>query len=289
MARPLRIEYAGAVYHVTARGNARQKVYFDDRDRELFLAKLSEAKERYGFLFHSYCLMGNHYHLLIETPKPNLSLGMQRINGEYTQGFNRRHKRVGHLFQGRFQAILVEKGSHLLELCRYVVLNPVRARMAKKPQDWPWSSYGATAGMRDCPEFLVVGWILSQFGTDESEARARYRRFVTDGLRRKLDPMTQVEGQIVLGSPGFAERRRDLIEAKRGTKEHPRVQRQVTRPSLVELFEGYSRRERAELVERAREAHVVHGYTLKAIADHLGIHYATAGRLVRTALGPLSE
>ena len=116
MARPLRIEYSGAVYHVTSRGNARQKIYLDDADRELFLEKLSEAKERYGFVVHAYCLMGNHYHLLVETPKPNLSLGMQRINGEYTQAFNRRHRKAGHLFQGRFKAILVEKGSHRASL-----------------------------------------------------------------------------------------------------------------------------------------------------------------------------
>ncbi len=126
MARPLRIEYAGAVYHVTSRGNARQKIYLDDADRELFLGKLSEARERYRFVVHAYCLIGNHYHLLVETPKPNLSLGMQRINGEFTQAFNRRHRKAGHLFQGRFKAILVEKGSHLLELCRAVP--PLRIR-----------------------------------------------------------------------------------------------------------------------------------------------------------------
>ena len=289
MARPLRIEYAGAVYHVTSRGNARQKIYFDDMDRELFLAKLSEAKERYGFVVHAYCLMGNHYHLLVETPKPNLSLGMQRINGEYTQAFNRRHRRVGHLFQGRFKAIVVEKGSHLLELCRYVVLNPVRAKMAERPQDWPWSSYRATVGMGACPSFLTAGWILSQFGTDETEARRRYRRFVSEGLKTKRNPLGEVEGQIVLGGPGFSERHRDQIQLKRDTKEHPRAQRQIARPSLRELFEGCSKKERAALASKARVAHVTHGYTLKAIADHLGIHYATAGRLVRAAMGKRNE
>ncbi len=289
MARPLRIEYAGAVYHVTSRGNARQKIYFDDADRELFLAKLSEATERYGFVVHAYCLMGNHYHLLVETPKPNLSLGMQRINGEYTQAFNRRHRRVGHLFQGRFKAIVVEKGSHLLELSRYVVLNPVRARMVKRPQDWPWSSYRATAGLGACPSFLTAGWILSQFGTDEGEACARYRRFVSEGLKTNLSPLKEVEGQIVLGGSGFAERQRDRIQAKRGTKEHPRAQRQIARPSLRDLFEGCSRSERAVLASKAKDAHVTHGYTLKAIADYLGIHYATAGRLVRAALGKGNE
>ncbi len=289
MARSMRIEYAGAVYHVTSRGNARQKIYSDDADRDLFLAKLSEAKERYGFVVHAYCLMGNHYHLLVETPKPNLSLGMQRINGEYTQAYNRRHRRVGHLFQGRFKAIVVEKGSYLLELCRYVVLNPVRARMVKRPQDWPWSSYRATAGMDKCPAFLTAGWVLAQFGTDENEARSRYRRFVADGLTRKQSPMGELEGQVVLGGPGFAERHWDRIHLKRDAKEHPRIQRQIARPSLGDLFEGCSRKERAALALRAKDAHVTHGYTLKAIADHLGIHYATAGRLVRAAMGKGNE
>ena len=143
--------------------------------------------------------------------------------------------------------------------------------------------------MEECPQVLAVAWILSQFGRDESRARARYRCFVADGLRRELDPMTKVEGQIMLGTPGFVESRRDLIEAKRGAKENPRVQRQLARPSISELFDGCSRRERKDLMAKAREAHVVHGYTLKAIAEHLGIHYATAGRFVRASLSALTE
>lgn len=284
MARPLRIEYSGAVYHVTSRGNARQKIFLDDRDRELFLLKLSEARERYGFVFHAYCLMGNHFHLLLETPKPDLSLGMQRINGEYTQAFNRRHRRVGHLFQGRFKAVLVEKERHLLELCRYVVLNPVRAKMVKDPGEWPWSSYRATGGLAEPPAFLTTAWILSQFGADAAQARARYRGFVSEGLRGRQARPGQAVGQIAVGSAEFVRGLRRRIEPKRDTKEHPRVQRQVARPSLGQLFEGLSRKDRAALAARAREAHVTQGYTLKAIAAHLGIHYATAGRLVRAAM-----
>ena len=131
MARPLRLEYEGAVYHVTSRGNARQDIYLVDPDRELFLSVLGNTVERFSWLCHAYCQMSNHYHLLIETPEANLSRGMRHLNGVYTQAFNRRHMRSGHILQGRFKAIVVEKESHLLELARYVVLNPVRARMVR--------------------------------------------------------------------------------------------------------------------------------------------------------------
>jgi REP element-mobilizing transposase RayT len=147
MARPLRIEYSGAVYHITSRGNAREKIYIDDQDRENFLGVLGEVVRKYNWLCHAYCLMDNHYHLLVETPDANLSIGMRQLNGVYTQLYNRRHRRTGHIFQGRYKAILVDKDNYLLELSRYVVLNPVRARLAKLPEHWKWSSYGATAGV----------------------------------------------------------------------------------------------------------------------------------------------
>ena len=156
MARPLRVEYEGAVYHVTSRGNAREDIFLDNRDRSRFLEMLGDVVARYGWICHAYCLMTNHYHLLIETPEANLSRGMHLLNGVYTQWFNRRHKRVGHLLQGRFKAILVEKESHLLELARYIVLNPVRAKMVRSVRDWPWDSYRATSDQSDVPEFLTV-------------------------------------------------------------------------------------------------------------------------------------
>src|SRR4030043_1793691 len=144
MSRPLRIQYAGAVYHITSRGNARKAIFKDDRDRKVFLNIVEEVKDRYHWLCHTYCLMNNHYHLLVETPDGNLSEGMRQLNGVYTQVFNRRHRRAGHLFQGRYKAILVQKDSHLLEVSRYVVLNPVRAGTVERPDQWKWSSYLAT-------------------------------------------------------------------------------------------------------------------------------------------------
>ena len=128
MARPLRIEYDGAVYHVTTRGNARKPIFIDNKDREFFLGTLEQVNKRYHWICHAYCLMNNHYHLVIETPNGNLSKGMRQLNGVYTQAFNRRHNRVGHIFQGRYKAVLIRKESHLLEVGRYVVMNPVRAK-----------------------------------------------------------------------------------------------------------------------------------------------------------------
>ncbi|MCX5812281.1 MAG: transposase [Proteobacteria bacterium] len=140
MARPLRIEYPGAFYHITSRGNAGQDIYLDDTDRQRFLAILAGVLEDYHWVCYAYCLMSNHYHILIETPDPNLSAGIRQLNGVYTQSVNRRHGTRGHIFQGLFKSILVKKESHLLELCRYIVLNPVRAGMTLSPDIWQWSS-----------------------------------------------------------------------------------------------------------------------------------------------------
>ena len=156
MARPLRVEFPHAVYHLTSRGNARQNIVRDDRDRAAWLAVLDQVIERFGWLCHASCLRDNHYHLVVETPRPNVSGGMRQLNGVYTQQFNRRHRRVGHLLQGRFKAILVEKDPHLLELCRYVVLNPVRAGLVARPERWCWSSYRATVGAAAVPGYLTV-------------------------------------------------------------------------------------------------------------------------------------
>ena len=150
MARPLRLEYAGALYHVTSRGDRREDIYRDDEDREEWLAVLAEVCERFNWVLHAWCQMTNHYHILVETIDGNLSRGMRQLNGVYTQRFNRRHGEVGHLYQGRYKAILVQKESYLQELTRYVVLNPLR-RMVEKLEDWPWSSYPATIGLTKVP------------------------------------------------------------------------------------------------------------------------------------------
>ncbi len=185
MVRPLRIEYLGAVYHVTALGNARMPVFEDDEDQANFLNLIEETVDRFNWHCYAYCLMDNHYHLLVETIEANLSLGMRHINGVCTQQFNRRHNRVGHLFQGRFKSILVDRDACLLELCRYIVLNPVRAGMVERPEEYVWSSYRATAGLSHAPIFLALDWILSQFAPKKDEARIRYMEFVRVGIGEK--------------------------------------------------------------------------------------------------------
>jgi putative transposase len=151
MSRPIRIEFPNALYHVTSRGDRREDIFEDDEDRREFLQTFAQVVEQFNWLCFAWCLMDNHYHLLIQTPDGNLSKGMRQLNGVYTQISNRRHRRVGHLFQGRFKAILVDGDAYLLELARYVVLNPVRAGMVKRPEHWAWSSYRASQGLVPSP------------------------------------------------------------------------------------------------------------------------------------------
>jgi putative transposase len=178
MARSLRVQVAGGFFHVTARGNRRQLIFLDDIDFERFLAILAAVAARYGWRIHAYCLMPNHYHVLVETPEPNLSAGLHRLNFLYAQSFNRRHDVDGHLFQGRFHSVLVEREEHLLALTRYIVLNPVRAALCSHPQRWRWSSYRAAACQGQPASFLTVDWLLLQFGGERTQAAAAYRRFV---------------------------------------------------------------------------------------------------------------
>jgi len=176
MARPLRIEYEGAIYHVTSRGNGRSEIYRSDEDRVMFLDVLAHVVDRFGWICHAYCLMDNHYHLMIETPQANLSRGMRQLNGMYTQRFNRNHKLVGHVYQGRFTSIVVDKDAYLLALSRYIARNPVAAGMVDDVLDWPWSSCRATAGKIFAPKFLTIDWLLSQFG--QSNTPDSYINFV---------------------------------------------------------------------------------------------------------------
>lgn len=234
MARPLRLEHAGALWHVTCRGNERRTIFRDDRDRNLFLAVLSEAVELFAWRLHAYVLMGNHYHLLLETPEANLSRGMHRINAVYSQRFNRRHDRVGHLLQGRFKAILVEKERHLLELVRYVVLNPVRAGLVRNAGDWPWSNYLATAGLLQVPTWLETEWTIAQFGGGAG-ARCAYREFVGAGTCRLEQPWKNIANQLFLGSEDFRRRIRAMRMTSSVSSEVPLAQRVAIRPDLSDV------------------------------------------------------
>ena len=278
MARPLRIQFDGAVYHVTSRGNARQEIFLDDDDRTRFLETLGRVIDRFGWVCHAYCLMGNHYHLLIETPTASLSRGMQLLNGVYSQGFNRRHDRVGHVLQGRFKAIVVERESHLLELVRYVVLNPIRARVVDHPRRYRWSSYRAIAGEAEPLEFLSVKWTLSQFDEDPDRARAAYRQFVKEG--RGVPAWQDVRGGILLGTEEFTNRMTPLLRDTEPDSEISKRQRFADRRSLEDIFAG-AQTDRRLRNQRIHEAVMSHGYTLTALQKYLRLHPSTLSRIVK--------
>ncbi|MDI6891476.1 MAG: transposase [Actinomycetota bacterium] len=279
MARPLRLEYPGAVYHITSRGNAREDIFLSSEDRRLFLTILSLTVGCFNFLCHAYCLMGNHYHLIIETPEGNLSKGMRHLNGLYTQRFNKVNHRVGHVFQGRYKAILVEKESHLLSLSRYIVLNPVRARLVESPEDYEWSSYLETAGFRKPAKYLSVDWILAQFAKEKSTAQKRYREFVLSS--EEENPWDSVKGQIFLGSEAFMGELKERLWGKENIKEIPRNQRYLARPSLGKLFGSKELSGKQQRNQIIREAALKYGYTLKEIADFLGLHYTTISKVIK--------
>jgi putative transposase len=178
--RPHRIQAAGAIYHIAARGNSKQPIFLDDRDRKLFLTLLGLTVARYGWHCYAFCLMTTHYHLLVMTPDANLARGMQFLNGLYGQYFNRRHAHAGHVFRGRYHSTLVEGDGHFVELSKYLPRNPVRAGACKTPAEWLWSSYRATIGMEEAPGFLTVGPILELFSPSLEIARKRFADFVDD-------------------------------------------------------------------------------------------------------------
>ena len=279
MARPLRIEFPGAVYHVTSRGNARQNIYNNDEDRQKFLSILTLVVERFHWICHSYCLMDNHYHLLLETPIPNLSAGMRQLNGIYTQAFNRNQRRVGHLFQGRFKAIIIEKQAHLLELSRYIVLNPIHAGMVQRPDDYPWSSYRAILGQTNVSDFLTVQWILDNFSPQITRAQQLYREFVDKD--EQPSPWSKLTGQIYLGSDTFIQQVKNQTITNVDSKEIPLLHRHAGRPGLADLLTQNTEQSKEQRNKLIYKAHVDYGYKLKQIADILGIHYTTVSKAVK--------
>jgi REP element-mobilizing transposase RayT len=278
MARPLRLEYPGAVYHLTSRGNARAEIFLDDADRESFLRVLGSVVERFAWRLYAYCLMGNHYHLLAETPVPNLSRGMRRLNGVYTQRFNRRHGRAGHVLQGRFNSIVVERERYLLELTRYIALNPVRAGIVRSPGDWRWSSYRATAGLCPAPSWLAATPLLHRFSAQPGTAQHGFRGFVDEGIKAP-SPWSLLRGQILLGTDEFVREISPRFAGPGVSRETPRPQRLAARPGLEALLDRAQAGARPRRNELICEAHVRHGYTLGEIARHLGLHYSTVSRI----------
>jgi len=273
MARPLRLEFPGALYHITTRGNRRENIFLGDEDRRLFLGLLRQVCRRFNWGVYAYCLMSNHYHLLLETQLPNLSRGMRQLNGVYTQRFNRRQKRTGHVFEGRFKALLVQKDRYLLAVSRYVVLNPVRAGIAPGPAGWPWSSYRATVGTAPAPDFLRTAELLANFNAEPKRAVAQYVKFVRDGIDHP-GPWDQVRNQLFLGE-GKLPLPRDKARTRVRAAEIPREQRQPLAKPLVFYRDSSATRETA-----MARAYLSGLYTMKAIGDFFGVHYMTVSRAV---------
>lgn len=286
MSRPLRIEFEGAVYHLTSRGDRQEPIFVDDLDRQRLLGIVGLALERFDAQALAYCLMGNHYHFVLRTRQANLSRLMRHVNGVYTQAFNRRHGKVGHLFQGRFKALLVDHDAYLLQVCRYVELNPVRAGLVQQPQAWPWSSLRAHLGLAPAPPWLDVSGLQAQVlgrearsAADVSRAVAQYAEFVAAGQGEPLWERA-LRQQIYLGDEGFVERMQARAQPlRRATSDVPAVQRRSARG-----FEHYLR-EAPTRDEAIRRAYAEGGMTMTHIAAQLALSVSRVSRLLARAEG----
>jgi len=274
MNRPLRIELDNSLHHVTARGDRRDIIFRSDNDRLTWLSLLGETCDRFNFTIRAYCQMTNHYHLLLETANGELARGMRHLNGIYARYFNRTHGHVGHLFQGRYKAILCQTDLYLQELSRYIELNPVRARMVALPGDWPWSSYRATLGLVDAPGWLQTDAVLAHFGSDQLIARQAYADFVHAGIDGP-SPLSLVRNQLVLGDENF--QAAIIGAAVTGNAfEIKRVQRRALALPLHEYFAQF--RNSKEAMARA---YFSLGYSMQEIADFARVSVKTVSRAVQ--------
>ena len=278
MARPLRIEYAGAIYHVTSRGDRREAIYLNDEDRCSWLEIFGSVCERFNWRCHAWCLMDNHYHIVVETVEGNLSKGMRQLNGVYTQAHNRRHNRVGHVFQGRFKGILVDRESYLLELSRYVVLNPLRAQMVKQLVHWRWSSYRSMIGKSEIPEWLETDWLLGRFGKQRKRAVVKYIEFVKAGTGME-SIWDEKKHPGILGDEIFIESiYKHYVDKKTADlQEITRLERRSPGKPLESYFG-----EKVDRAEAMAAAYKSGQYTLKEIAEYCNVHYSTVSRLVNS-------
>ena len=242
MGRPIRIEYPGALYHITSRGNERKTIFLDEADRRKFLSLLGEYHDRYGIVLHTYVLMDNHYHIILETPRGNLLKVMHGLNSGYTGYFNRRHGRVGHLFQGRYRAILVEKDSYLVPLSRYVHLNPVRAGVVEKPEQYAWSSYLEYIGRGRKERWMEYDGVLCQFSTNRRRAERKYIEYLREAIKKKTEtPLKEIYGQVILGGEGFGERIKRMLKGKRLSQDVVARKKLKEHATLGEIVEAVRR------------------------------------------------
>lgn len=303
MVRQLRIEFENAFYHITSRGNLRDKIFFNAADRERFLKILCRTKERYGFLLHAYALMDNHYHLLIETPKANISQIMQNINTSYTVYINRQYQRSGHLLQGRFKGIIVDKDSYLIALSRYLHLNPVRAKLVKAPMNYPWTSYRAYIDQRENNSIVDTGDTLSYFSKDKSRAIKAYREFVEGNQRKDENPLMRVEAGLLLGDGEFREkvlrRIEGIIKVDEEISQVKKLQKNVSINDVIDTCQAFYGKNRKALVEGSKGnegrqvaiylSRVMSGERGKEVGRHFGIKEPAVSEAVRRMEEKLEE
>jgi REP element-mobilizing transposase RayT len=272
VSRQPRIEFPGALYHVMARGNNRERIVHDDRDAVAFLDSLGATCQRYDWRLFAWCIMPNHYHLVLETVAATLSRGMRRHNSTYAQHFNTRHSRVGHVFQGRFKSLIVAKEQYLLTVLRYVELNPWRAGLVQHPEEWPWSSARISLGILPPPGCCAVQEVWQRFGAPGRESTSRYRVFLYEGMREPATTIP-VHSALVIGEEDYAAE----VLARRGAVSSREVPRRALseRSSLAAIFE--SARDTDAAIKDAYNA----GFTLRAIAAYLGAHYSTVSAIAR--------
>lgn len=278
MSRPIRIQYPGALYHITSRGNARSKIFLNNMDYQSFLTVFSEVIKRYNWIVYAYCLMPNHYHILIETPDANLSSGMRQLNGVYTQKFNFRNKRVGHVFQGRYKAILVEKEKYLGELLRYIALNPVKAKLVNNPSHWQWSSYSELTDKIEPTECLDTKKTLNLFNSSTDEARKMFIDFVKE--KNHDDVWDNLKGGFLLGSFEFANSIKNYFKKQKNITEIPKKERIAHRPELKTIFEKNitTKTIRNNFIKKA---YFNYGYSLTEIGRELNLHYSTISKVIK--------
>lgn len=282
MSRPLRLDFPGAHFHITARGVDRSSIYADSQDRRSFLRILGTMCDRYGAVCHAYCLMDNHYHLLVESLNARISSAMQHLNGTHGRRFNRRWGRTGHLFQGRFHANLVEKESYLLEVVRYIELNPCRSGLVSHPVEWEWSSFRPRLGRSRVPACLCVETVLKRFG-DESSAREGYARFIALELEGE-DLDRKLRQEPFVGSERFVSHFANKARALGKNREVPRNQWLANRPSLARLLRAATHRDAKR--QQAVVAFLDYGYAMTEIARELRVHYTTVSRWIRQSGNP---
>ena len=279
MSRPVRIEFPGACHHVTSKGTKGQIVFRDKADKALFLNTLDNVVSRFGWLLHSYVIMEQHYHLVVEVPEANLSRGMRQLNGVYTQYFNRRHSEEGPVFQGRFKSILFEKDSYLLPLCRHVVLNPVRVGSPGALNSYRWSSHRAMSGDIRTPAYLETNSVLGHFGKREKSNQRKYCSYIKQGVGSE-SPLDQRSYQILLGSSKFLSEMQPILNGERMAKRGPKQARR--RRSLNTLFKNVSAATKTERNGLIKKAHMEYSYTLMEIGEHLDLHYTTVSKVVNS-------